>query len=227
LSVEEYWKYRKELLDPGLIEKGKGRGGSVHRTGKGLDTYVPLNRQALVGEEKELYPPLLDWVKAELGKGAEESNDYHYAAITSNLAGKEKRGKWSRPDVTYVQVTDYAYLPTPVVEVTSFEVKPHDVAKDLASVYEAAAHSRWAHNSYLVVEAASKDELIDQSIEKECERLGVGLLRMFRGGDGYEFVEQLEPGMQTPDPEELNFNLERIFSVDEAEKRKFQKWIRK
>jgi hypothetical protein len=33
--------------------------------------------------------------------------------------------------------------------------------------------------------------------------------------------------MQTPDPEELNFNLERIFSVDEAEKRKFQKWIRK
>ena len=223
LSVEEYWKARKELLDLGLIEKGKGRGGSVSRTGKGLAAHIPLNRKTLVEEESALYSPLNNWADKELSEGV----DFHFARVTAFLGSKEKKGKWSRPDVTYVQVTDYSNLPTPVVEVTSFEVKPHDSGKDLASVYEAAAHARWAHNCYLVVEAASREEPIDEVVEKECERLGVGLLTMFQSGDGYQFVEKLEPRTQSPDPKELNDYLDRVFSGNEAKKKEFHKWIRK
>lgn len=223
MSVEEYMTSRKDLLTAGLIEKGKGRGGSVSRTSKGLGAFVPLSKKTLVAKESDLYAPLKDgYAEKVLPEGA----DFHYSRITAFLAGKEKTGMWSRPDVTYIQVTDYPNLPTPIVEVTSFEVKPHD-AVSLAGVYEAAAHSRWAHNCYLVVEAVSKEEAVKDDVTNECERLGVGLLTMFKEPEGYQFAEKLEPKTQDPNPELLDDFLDKVFSDSETKKKEFRKWIRK
>src|SRR2546425_11303353 len=74
---EEYWAARQELLDNGLIETGKGRGGSVARVGvpvgpeeveKGADALVKevvpeteggsVIDPGLVEDEGELYEPL-------------------------------------------------------------------------------------------------------------------------------------------------------------------------
>ena len=73
--------------------------------------------------------------------------------MTGSARNRERAGgKSSRPDVSLVQVNSYEYLAQPVLDVTTFEIKKSSDAEDIRSVFEAAAHSRWAHLSYLVVE---------------------------------------------------------------------------
>ncbi len=222
LSLDDYWKHRQELIQMKLIEKGKGRGGSVLRTTRGSEATSDLDT-SLVNDEKELYEPLRKLVEKEYAEGAE----YSYPLITAYLKGTSKKGKWSRPDVALVQVSDYPYLPTPVVEVTSFEVKTRDQASNLANVYESAAHGRYAHNCYLVLEANGKDDVVDSYVEDECRRHGVGIMKMFRDKDGYELDLYLEPQRQNPDSRELDEFLKKIFSQDAKEERKFKKEIKR
>ncbi len=53
-------------------------------------------------------------------------------------------GKWSQPDATAVRVSRHEWLPGVTVEVLTYEIKPAHDAERLESVYEAAAHQRWA-----------------------------------------------------------------------------------
>lgn len=219
---EEYWRIRDELLRASLIERGKGRGGSVSRTQSTLDTLVEKTAD-FVKEERDLYVPLKNWLEEEWGKEVENDGDYYRVRVTSSPMGRKRNsGQWSRPDVTFVRVTKYEHLPNTIVEVTSFEVKRNADAKDLASVYEAAAHSRWAHNTYLVVEIANHDLEVDVSIRKECARLGVGLLTVSRTHNKYYFAELLEPKRQEPSPEDLDKFLKDFFADDPREQKQFK-----
>ncbi len=112
---------------------------------------------------------------------------------------------------------------TPIVEVTSFEVKTRDQATNLASVYESTAHGRYAHNCYLVLESNGKEDAVDPYIEDECRRHGVGIMKMFKDKSGYDFLDQyLEPNRQNPDSRELDEFLKKIFSQDEKEEKKIR-----
>lgn len=219
---EDYWRIRDELLRASLIERGKGRGGSVSRTQSTLESYVEKTAD-FVKDEKDLYLPLKFWLESEWGKEVDNDGDYYRVRVTSSPMGRKRNtGQWSRPDVTFVRVTKYEHLPSTIVEVTSFEVKRNADAKDLASVYEAAAHSRWAHNTYLVTEIASNDLDVDVSIRKECNRLGVGLLTVTKTHNKYYFAEILEPKRQEPAPEDLDKFLKDFFADDEREQKQFK-----
>jgi hypothetical protein len=147
LNEDDYWEIRNSLIAKGLIGKGRGKGGSVY-----LLTQQPKSPTAKLKRkksEKDLYDPFMKvlndfWVK---------DNQIKSFVIEKTAKGKKRTpGKWTRPDVTLVSVQTYAFIPGKNLEVVTFEIKPIQ-AYDVAGVFETAAHSVFAHKSYLAVES--------------------------------------------------------------------------
>jgi len=232
-TEEEYWKVRQELLDNKLVVTGRGRGGSVARAVESLDFEVKLKEKTpsvFVRDESDLYAPLKGWLHSDWGKDADEHGDYFWVEVTASPSGRKREsGKWSRPDVTFVQVSTFELIPKPTIEVSSFEVKRHNDALDLSSVYESASHSRWSHNAYLVIEdTMSKPLTLSPRFQQELTRYGVGLLRMSHSDGKYLFREEVEPVRQTPSDGELNSLLEQFFeNLDKKELKRFKNAIGK
>jgi len=247
-AEDEYWDARQELLDKGLIQTGKGRGGSVALVvaspeggeARALDITAAeeivseieekaAKRAELVSDETELYEPLKKWIESTLGRPVEEVGDYFLVKITASPSGRKREsGQWSRPDVTSVQVNTYELVPHPDVEVSSYEVKRYGDASNLSSVFEAASHSRWAHFTYLVVEDSETAPLaLSERFEQELLRYDVGLIKMFKHDGSYKFVEDLEPSFQPPESKDLDELLKGFFASDGKNLRKFKQAIGK
>jgi len=246
-NEDEYWDARQELLKNGLIQTGKGRGGSValvvapsEAGGRAFDITTAeeivseIEEKAakgdeLVSDETELYEPLKKWIESTLGRPVEEVGDYFLVKVTASPSGRKREsGQWSRPDVTSVQVSTYELVPHPDVEVSSYEVKRYGDASNLSSVFEAASHSRWAHFTYLVVEDSETAPLaISERFEQELLRYDVGLIKMSKHDNSYKFVEAIEPGFQPPESKDLDELLKGFFASDGKNLRKFKQAIGK
>jgi hypothetical protein len=209
-----YWKVTGELVGAGLLSRGKGRGGSVARLAGDAETATLATKKGkgFVRKESELYEPLREWLAAKWGEDV-EAGDFFEVLITGTPKKKLRSGgKWSRPDVTLVEVNSYDYLPQPVLEVTTFEVKKFPDAEDMRSVYETAAHSRWAHFSYLVAEVPNPNYEFPERFVSELERFHLGLIFMWKRKEKWEFEEQeWETERLIPEPEELNRLLKEFF----------------
>lgn len=104
-----------------------------------------------------------------------------------------------------MQVNSYDYLSQHVLDVTTFEVKRFSDAENIRSVYESAAHSRWAHFSYLVAEVPRPDCEVPERLGSELERFHLGLIFMWSKKEKWTFEEQgWETDRLNPEPEELN-----------------------
>ena len=126
------------------------------------------------------------------GKGRGGSVARFFEVLVTGTPKRKQRtgGKWSRPDVTLVQVNSYDYLPQTVLEVTTFEVKKFPDAEDIRSVYETASHSRRTHFSYLVAEVPSPDYEFPERFVSELERFHLGLIFMWKEKEKWKFEEQ-------------------------------------
>lgn len=210
-----YWKVQKGLVSKGVLTRGKGRGGSVARLGVESEVGLAAKKgKSAVRKESELYDPLKKWLDEEWGADI-EGGDFFQVLVTGTPKKKGKKsGKWSRPDVTLVQVNSYDYLPQPVLEVTTFEVKKFPDAEDMRSVYETASHSRRTHFSYLVAEVPNLDYEFPERFVSELERFHLGLIFMYKNKGKWEFDEQeWETERLEPEPEELNRLLKEFFQA--------------
>jgi hypothetical protein len=188
---------RDSLIDSGLLEQGRGRGGSVHR----VSTVAPgaPSGQATGAEAgKLIVSPVTSPEIPEIVEAITEGSLYEpfhnaivngYAKdnrlkrfiseITAHQGRRATGGRWTRPDVTLVAVRTYQFTPGKRLEVITFEVKP-DLDGALEGVYEALAHSAFAHRSYLAVDIREfkdpEDEVPDERIVQECSRHGVGYI---------------------------------------------------
>jgi len=104
-------------------------------------------------------------------------------------------------------------------------VKKFSDAENIRSVYEAAAHSRWAHFGYLVAEVPNADYEFPQRFVSELERFNIGLIFMWKhkkGKEDWHFEEQeWESDRLNPEPEELNALLKAFFK-DSGREREFK-----
>ena len=131
----------------------------------------------LVGDESDLYEPLKKLLNDDWGKEAKQTEDFFELRITASPRGRQRdSGQWSRPDLTLVEVSTYDYIPGSNLEITTFEVKRFDDAQNIASVYEAAAHSRWAHYAFLVAEVPDDKVEFPERFISELERFRIGLM---------------------------------------------------
>jgi hypothetical protein len=227
LDDETYARAKRELRDRGLIKVGVGYGGTVARTAATSRAPTPEPPRAgrhLVTRESELYEPFADWLRSSL---EDQELAFSHVKITGTPRGYRRGGgKWSRPDVTAVQVFRYEWLPEVSVEVSSYELKRVPDAEKLESVYEAAAHGRWAHRASLVVEQ-EEDELPPPAILDEVRRFRLGLYSMRRREDGkFDVKEHIKPPLTTDSqPEDLNDLLSYFLGESRTLREQFRRAI--
>ena len=212
--IDGYWPVRNELEHAGLITLGKGRGGSVALQLSATPITVPSDREEnLVQDESDLYEPLKTLLDEDWGSEAKETEDFFELRVTASAKGRQRdSGQWSRPDLTLVEVNTFEYLPGANLEVTTFEVKKFADAQNIASVYEAAAHSRWAHFAYLVAEVPEENFEFPERFVSEVQRFRVGLLVMWRENGEWKFSVDTEPERLIPEPKELESLLKTFFN---------------
>jgi hypothetical protein len=205
-STDDFWEYRKELFDNGLIQIGRGRGGRVARIQKFVEEEPKVKLPSiLVREESKLYEELRKWLDKNVVKGDEESGGQAWARVTATA---RRSGHWSTPDVVLVEVTSYEYLPNRDVTVTTYEIKRYASQMDNSWVFEAASHSKGAHYSYLVVETLEnkKTDEPPPELSPDLRQFGIGFgwLYLKKDTKEYEFEEILEPDRKNPNPEDEN-----------------------
>lgn len=201
---ETYKRAKRELLETERVVRGVGYGGTLARADvRASGSASEPSGPGLVGRETELYTPFAEWLESSF---QDQELAFARAKNTSGPAGRSRSsGRWSRPDVTAVQVSRYEWLPEITVEVSSYEIKRAKDAVKLESVYEAAAHGRWAHRASLVVEQLA-DESLDPPILDEVRRFSLGLYVMRRrSGGGFDIREAIKPPLtQESQPEDVN-----------------------
>ena len=231
---EDYWKIRNRLIERGMLDLGKGKGGSVKRPIK----VVNIPDQAVAAEprveaaprddyqkEVALYPKIAkmlsdSWVAASL-------YDESVVQITAQQGSKLTGGKWSRPDIAVAVFSTYPYVPGRHFDVVTFEVKaPEGI--DITVVYEALAHRRSATRSYVLLHVPlnfdAEPELGLDEVYAEAKKYGIGVIT-FGKVDEYETWEEVvEPVRVEPDPRRLNDFLAKQFTIKQLEQ--IMKWFK-
>jgi len=242
----KYWDVHQQLFEEGLIEKGKGYGGSVILTDPDAAVVEPSPVEsksakppappppptpsevveALVEEytsELQLYPPVKKQLEANWAK-RRQLDDCH-CEITALQGRRETGGSWSRPDLALIAYRKYEFLPERVFELFSFEVKP---ATDISikGVMEALAHREAATRSFVIYHTAGQDFAAfpeAERIEELAARHGVGVYAAKDVNDFNQWAEVVTATRATPDPEAVDTFIRRTLS--DAAKTKLRKWF--
>jgi hypothetical protein len=217
-----YFEIRDRLVRRSVLSIGRGYGGSVYLV-RAIAAAKPSEESAQAPtkaytKEKDLYGPIAKAL--EDGWSRDLGHHNFLVQITSSLGKRATGGMWTRPDITVVAVDSYPYVPGRFIEVVTYEIKPEG-SWSVNGVFEAASHSRFATQSYLLLHAPDGQASIRKEhlerLEKECTRFGIGL-GLVRKPDSYETYEFLvDPDRRQPDPAEMNRFIEQQLS-DESKK---------
>jgi len=211
---DRYWKVRDALIEKGLIDRGRGYGGSVHRI-VALEREPPTEATAeaveaitVIASEAELYGPMRRVIETDFAR--EHRANPLAVEITASQGRRQTGGRWSRPDIVSVEVKTYRYVPGKYIDVVTFEVKPHD-AVDVSAIYEALAHRRSATRSYVLLHIpAEHAAALEPVVTEICEVArghGIGVLTARDAGDYTTWVEREEAVRHEPDPDRLDLFL--------------------
>jgi hypothetical protein len=187
LSKNSYNRLRSILKQKEFVsDAGEGAYGLV-LTAKGRREFEKNHwGTGRVTTESALYEPLCDSLR----------ESYPDDEVL-NVGSLRRRGAWKNPDVLRVIARPGALGLGTLVHLVSYEVKRWTSAWSLSSVFEAASHAGFCHESYLVLEWAQdiafSHEYLDvygSHILEACRRFGVGLLVMHPIGDDKWRVER-------------------------------------
>jgi hypothetical protein len=139
---ETYWAIRDRLVDSGLLEVGRGRGGSVS-----LVTQVPLvqpntsesasapaptvSAQRL--SEGELYDPVAEVLRKQWARDLRFRS--HVVEVTARQGRRDTGGTWTRPDIVTAALRVFPHVPGKFFDLITFELKPFD-GIDVTAVFE-------------------------------------------------------------------------------------------
>jgi hypothetical protein len=216
LTLDDYWDLRNSLITDGKLEKGRGKGGAVRRVVTvtepiavlvpgGVATGLPEAVAAVqaVVAESALYESFQKCVQT--GYVPDNFLKPWICEITAFQGRRNTGGLWTRPDVTLIAIQTFAYVPSKLFEVITFEIKPN-IETAMEGVYECAAHSAFAHRSYLAFPASDEysDNPLYERIADECERFGLGLILFenVQNWDTYTF--EVNAKRHNPDPRSVN-----------------------
>ncbi|HLK12881.1 MAG TPA: hypothetical protein VKW76_16015 [Candidatus Binatia bacterium] len=231
---ETYWAIRNRLIERGVLETGRGKGGSVRRVVVAAPPpQVPAAPATSVASaavpeatsERDLYAPMLEVIRSRWAQ--DYRLDSHIAEITAQQGARPTGGRWTRPDITLASYKTFAYVPGKHFDLITFEIKPFD-SLDVTVVYEALAHRRAATRSYALVhipdhKQAELRAVLDE-VTSEAKRFGVGLLVASNPADYDTWEELVESVRHEPDPERLNDFLAQ--QVSQGFREQVVRWFR-
>lgn len=146
---------------------------------------------------------------------------------TARQGRRDTGGMWTRPDVALASCSRFKFVPGIQLELNTFEIKTFD-GLDVTSVYEALAHRRAAHYSYVVAyipesERPARKSLLDR-LCLDSESHGIGLI-VVANPDEYETWDfEIEPSRNDPDPADLDLFIRT--QTSEKFKDKVLRWCR-
>lgn len=210
---DRYWEVRNKLIEKGVLETGRGKGGSVRKVDLEpvLDSGNIQKEDARESElqreaEADLYEPMLKEIKNEWAREQGFYPHEFHAEITAAQGRRETGGKWTRPDIVMAAKKRFTYVRS-MLELITFEIKTVK-GFDVTAIYEALAHRRNAHRAYVIVyvgkdKIGSFQSIIDDA-QEEALRHGVGLI-IAESPDAYAtWNTPVEAKMHTPEPSKLN-----------------------
>lgn len=234
----QYWEVRNRLIDRGVLERGRGRGGSVYRPQVAAPITIPLPSRlspaagqfeapdALEeGKEVELYAPMAKVIEERWTK--DQRVESAIVQVTAQQGKRKTGGKWTRPDVTVATLATYPYIPGRHFDVVSFEIKNYD-SIDVTAVYEALAHLRAATRAYVLFHVPKTvSEQYEEDLTEVCaeaKKHGIGVIVAAKPDDYETWEEFVETTRREPDPRRLNDFLARQFTQEQLEK--LIKWFK-
>jgi len=213
---ETYWPIRDRLIDSGLLELGRGRGGSVSLVNQASPAQTNTSESASVPSpivsaqrivESELYDPVAEVLRKQWAR------DLRFRSLVVEVTARQGRrdtgGTWTRPDIVAAALRVFPHVPGKFFDLITFEMKPFD-GIDVTAVFEALSHRRAATQAYVWLhvpagEASSADLIaLLKRIEEEASMHGVG---MIVGADPLDYSSwdlRLRAVRFEPDPEYLN-----------------------
>lgn len=129
-NEDDYWPVRDRLVDRGILEIGRGKGGSVRLVPVSLSEQrresehpvAPAQAEAMTTlelSETELYPPLAQVLEGPRVRDKRfESAIVHVTALQGRSA---TGGKWTRHDITVATLTTFPYVQGRHFDVVTFE----------------------------------------------------------------------------------------------------------
>ena len=208
MKTDMYWEVRNSLVSKGVIQTGRGKGGSVklvkEECAKGQGAVKGVARKTK-SEELKLYKPIAKVLMEQWAK--EQGYDDYAVEVTGNQGSKRTGGRWSRPDIVVVGCKTYRFLPGRFIEVITFEVKT-EINLDISAVYEAIAHRRAATKSVLIISSSNnvdqetQDEI--QIVQEEAEKNGIGFIVIENPSDFDTWDLRNEGEYCEPSPAKLN-----------------------
>lgn len=199
ITPDVYWSVRNYLITKGELVKARGKGGSVRLKNPVKEKVVTSKAK----KEADLYKPFSEYIE-DLWVNDNGIKDY-IVQTTASQGKKHTGGKWTRPDITLIAVKTYTFTPGRYLEVITFEIK-NESQYDIASVFETASHSVFAHKSYLSISCPNgepDDEDFDR-IENLCKEFGIGLIIFTDVADQSSYEELIEPKRKNPDPTKID-----------------------
>lgn len=230
ITNDDYWLIRSSLIEDGLVQPGRGKGGSVRKVVH-EPVQVPQAEAGAAAEgvaairaEADLYEPFHNAIRT--GYAPANSIRNFISEVTARQGRRATGGKWTRPDLTLLAVRMYTFTPGKRLEVITFEVKESlDVAVE--GVFESLAHSVFAHRSYLAVHIPGYQDLegvAEDRIIQECERFGVGYI-VFDDPSNYDTYEiVVSARLKDPDPAEVDNFIRQQIGLQNQEQ--IRDWIR-
>jgi hypothetical protein len=107
-----YWAVRNRLWDRGLLELGRGKGGSVRRILKPVPPVQPAPTAPVTNDtfatEYSLYAPMTKVIAESWA--ADAGFDSRIVQLTAQQ-GSRTTGRWSRPDISVATISMYPYIP--------------------------------------------------------------------------------------------------------------------
>lgn len=215
-SDDLYWTVRNRLVDSGLLELGRGKGGSVRLVSATTASDSTLDQPTspawpVSGEtltpESELYAPVAEVLGAAWAQDMRFRS--HYVEITARQGRRKTGGTWTRPDIVVAALRVFPHIPGKYFDLITFELKCFD-GIDVTAVYEALSHRRAATQAYVwfhIPQSKTKDESVTSDLERvtdEARRHGIGLIVGESAGDYASWETKLRAVRHEPDPELLN-----------------------
>jgi hypothetical protein len=216
-TPDRYWEARGRALDQGLIEPGRGKGGSVKLIAtekinptRDQDSPLPAEPQELASaKEIDLYEPARGVIQDSWAK--DENYDDHVVSITALRGRAYTGGKWTRPDISLLSVKAYPYLPQRYFDIVTFEVKPAGQTT-VEGIFEALSHQQFATRAYAVFHVPDlptdkifQEHITDaQRILSTARKHGIGVIIATDISDWETWDEILVAERVVPDPEQAN-----------------------
>jgi hypothetical protein len=134
------------------------------------------------------------------------------AKIIANTArGGPRAGKWTQPDLTLIAIQCLPLQKRIELELFSFELKRANDS-DVDSVFEAVAHTRYAHYAYLAWHQPHGTAIAierKRDVETNCRTHGIGLIVFSDPLLAASYDILLAPSRKNPHPVDVEEYLDR------------------